>query len=338
MALSVDFGSQIVELVLEYGLIALFVVLTLDSAMVLPFVPGELLLVLAAQRMASSYYELGVAVLVATAGTTFGSFLLYLLARYGGRRFIITHPRVFLMSPDTRDRLERTFQHFGGQLLVFFLRLIPFTRVIVSLPAGLARMPMIRFLIFTGAGNLVFCGGVMGLTYESRQPGSVVAAYARTLRIEYVQPAWDLIRVNWLWTSAILVLILLAFAIWRSMRVAERPTRGASPGLLDNLATWLLIGLGLFLVVGVWTDPELVYGLVSATGLDLGAAAADLPGGELLLTFLVGCLILWLGVIVAAINRRAQNIAHWSRQSLRVRLGVDKPDKAAVNEPKRPAQ
>lgn len=337
MALSVDFGSQIVDFVLEYGLVALFVVLTLDSAMVLPFVPGEFLLVLAAQRMAASYYELGIAVLVATAGTTFGSWLLYLVARYGGRHFILTHPRVFLMSPDTRDRLERTFRHFGGQLLVFFLRLIPFTRVIVSLPAGLARMPMIRFLILTGAGNLVFCGGVMGLTYESRQPGSVVAFYARMLRADYVQPAWELIRVNWLWTSAILVLILLAFAIFRAIRVAGRPTRSASPGLVGNVATWLLIGLGLFLIVGVWTDPELVYGLVSATGLDLGAVAAGLPGGELLLTFLVGCLVLWLGIIVAAINQRAQNIAHWSRRALRIRMGVENADQAAVEPPKRPA-
>ncbi|HLE48035.1 MAG TPA: DedA family protein, partial [Candidatus Thermoplasmatota archaeon] len=193
----VDFGQDILEYVLEHGPIALFFMLMLDSAMILPFVPGELMLVVAVQQFATSRATLVFIILVATLGTTAGSLLLYGIARGGGRVFIEKHPRLFLMSPETRDKLERTFQRPLGQSLVLFLRLFPFTRILVSLPAGLAKMPWIRFTILTFIGNLIFNSGVMYLTYEARQPNSQVAAYLGLARDRYIDPLWLLVLANW---------------------------------------------------------------------------------------------------------------------------------------------
>src|SRR5687767_2649575 len=164
--------------------------------MILPFVPGELILGLAVQRFATSPATLLFAIIVATAGTVVGSFLLFLLAKYGGRNFIMKHPRLFLMNAEKRGKLERTFQRPVGQSLVLFFRLFPFLRIIVSLPAGLARMPNVRFLILTTIGSFCFNAAVMYVLYESKQPNSRVVATITMLRENYGEPLVELAMAN----------------------------------------------------------------------------------------------------------------------------------------------
>lgn len=304
--MALDLTGPLLEFLSSYGLVALIVILFLDSSMLLPLVPGELMLVVGTRQLATDHPSLVVAILAATIGTTLGSLALYGIARGGGRRFIERHPRLFLMSPERRDRLERTFRRPLGQLLVFFFRLFPFLRIVVSLPAGLAKMPWVRFTVLTFLGNLVFNAAVMGVTFESQRPGSPVAATLQRVQVEYLEPAYLFLRIHWLITAAVIVLWGF-FAIVRNyVRAARRPEKKPSGSLVGRLAVITLVGGGITLAAGLWVEPQLVFDLLDATRWNYAAASATVPGGPLVLVALMAGMMVLLGLLLAAIQRRSK--------------------------------
>jgi membrane protein DedA with SNARE-associated domain len=297
VSLSEDVSQTILQLVDQFGLFAVFFALILDSAMILPFVPGELILTIAVKRFATSPAMLTVVVIVATAGTVVGSFLLFLIAKYGGRNFIMNHPRLFMMSSERRDKLEKTFKRPLGQSLVLFFRLFPFLRIIVSLPAGLARMPNLRFLILTTIGSFAFNAGLMWFLYESAQPDSKIAATIDATNHQYIEPgyAWGL--ENLTIVAAIVVAVGILSSIRRSFRMLGNPTVPLRNTLLGTLAVTALFWGGVLLIVGLWTDPLLVYDGIAKSGIDVVALTEDYVPfglGPLLATMAVGiasCLV-----------------------------------------------
>lgn len=304
-----DLTGPLLEFLAAYGLVALILILFLDSSMLLPLVPGELMLVVGTNQLAHDRPSLIVAILAATIGTTLGSLALYGIARGGGRRFIERHPKLFLMSPERRDKLERTFQRPLGQSLVLFFRLFPFFRIIVSLPAGLAKMPWIRFTILTFIGNLIFNAGVMFVTFESRQPNSPVAATIRMVQDQYLEPAYLFLRIHWLITAGLIILWGF-FAIFRQyVRAARHPEKKPSSSMVGNIAVIVLIGGGLFVVAGIWVEPQLVFDLLDATRWDYRRTAEPLPGGPLFLVALLGAMMFLLGLLLASVRSRAKDAA-----------------------------
>jgi len=162
------FEDAALQFVHAYGYVALFVLLALETAMILHFVPSEAIVTVAAATLATDKMQLVLVILVSTLGATTGSLMLYAFARYGGGRFLDRHPRLFGLNAKRRDRLERWFQRPAGESLVFFLRLLPFFRAAVSLPAGLARMDVRRFTIYSAAGSALFNSALAYSTYAVR--------------------------------------------------------------------------------------------------------------------------------------------------------------------------
>ena len=124
----------------NYGYLALFVLLALETSMIMHFIPSEVIVTVAAGTLATNRTQLVLVIAVSTLGASVGSLICYAFARYGGRRFLDRHPRLFGLNAKRRERLEMWFQRPAGESLVFFLRLVPFFRAAVSLPAGLAGM------------------------------------------------------------------------------------------------------------------------------------------------------------------------------------------------------
>lgn len=301
-----DFVSPILDLIDEFGLLALFVFLVLDAAMLLPLVPGELLLILAATRFATDRATLAFVVVVATAAATLGNLLLYGIARGGGRRLVENHPRLFLMSPPTRDRLERLFQRPWGQSLVLLLRVVPLFRLLVNLPAGLARMPVVRFVILSAIGNLAFHVGFMYVAYESRQPGSTVALRAQALQDAYTSPAWDYVRANWLVVGGAVLTLGILLSLRASARTARVGRGQASGSLLGTLATVTLFWGGLALLVGLWTEPDLIYEGFRRAGYDLLANPPDVPYAPASVVAGLGALSTLLALLLYRLRQEAQ--------------------------------
>lgn len=300
-----DLLGPTLEFIAQYGLIAIFVLLVLDGAMLMPVLPGEIIMIMAVTAYADTYGDLVFLVALATAAAVVGSLMLYGVARGGGRRLIENHPRLFMMSRRRRERLERAFENPFGQSLVLFLRVIPLTRVLVNIPAGLAKMKLGRFVVLSTIGMVIFHAGFMWLAFEFRQPGSGVAQAAASVNEEYASPAWNYVLAN----EVITVLAALALGALLSFRASRRryhdpeETTGSIIGWLSTMA--LLWG-GIAVGVALWLDPELVFRVAAAGGLDLEAVSVGLPNEPHSLVALAAGLASVLGLILTSLRRSAK--------------------------------
>jgi membrane protein DedA with SNARE-associated domain len=97
--------------------------------------------------------------LVAVAGAVgcvLGSLVAYWIGMYGGRPLIEKYGRYVLISHHDLDLADRWFSRFG-EVIVFASRLLPVIRTFIAFPAGVARMDLKRFVIYTFAGSLPWC-------------------------------------------------------------------------------------------------------------------------------------------------------------------------------------
>ncbi|HYD24308.1 MAG TPA: DedA family protein [Croceibacterium sp.] len=124
---------------------------------VFPPVPSEVIMGIGGVLVARGEMEFWPLILAGTVGSTLGNYVWYWIGdRWGYRRlaaFTARHGRWLTLTFDDIEKAARFFQSHG-QWVVFALRVSPFLRTMVSLPAGLAHMQLWRFLLFTflGAG------------------------------------------------------------------------------------------------------------------------------------------------------------------------------------------
>ena len=122
---------------------------------VFPPIPSELVLPLAGFQVQRGQMLFVGALIAATLGALAGSVLLYALARSGGRAAILRFGRVLRVTVRDLDRAERWFERYGTRV-VFFGRMVPGARSLVSIPAGVAEMPLVRFCVVTAAGSAIW--------------------------------------------------------------------------------------------------------------------------------------------------------------------------------------
>ena len=100
-------------------------------------------------------------------GCTIGSTVAYWVGAQGGRPFLDKYGRYLLISRYDLELADRWFSKYGDKV-IFFSRLLPVVRTFISLPAGIARMPFARFLVYTFLGSFPWC---FGLAYAGYQLG-----------------------------------------------------------------------------------------------------------------------------------------------------------------------
>jgi membrane protein DedA with SNARE-associated domain len=139
--------------VVSYGLLAILVLMTLESALI-P-IPSELVMTLAGVLAASGKLSLVGAMVVGIVGNLIGSVVLWAIGRTGGRALVERFGRFVFVKPKDLDRAERWFQRHG-EAAVIISRLLPVVRSVISLPAGVAEMPVGRFSLYTLIGTVPF--------------------------------------------------------------------------------------------------------------------------------------------------------------------------------------
>lgn len=144
----------------DYGLVALFVLMVLDN-MAVPF-PSEIPLLLTGVSIREGTMSAAPAVIVAAAGSLVGALVLYTLARLVGRAIIGRWGRFVRIGEDDLARAEAWF-HRRGEMAVLFLRMVPLARTLISVPAGVLEMSLVRFTAYTFIGSLTWGGFVIGL-------------------------------------------------------------------------------------------------------------------------------------------------------------------------------
>jgi membrane protein DedA with SNARE-associated domain len=161
-------NDLITQLIGDYGYVAVFVLMTLESACV-P-VPSEVTMLFGGALASAAFAGVGqeldlVAVgLLGTLGNLLGSWIAYGAGAVGGRPLIDRFGRYLLVLPHEVDRAHAWFER-RGELAVFVSRLLPVIRTFISLPAGVARMPFWRFTIYTVLGCLPWTFALAWLGY-----------------------------------------------------------------------------------------------------------------------------------------------------------------------------
>jgi membrane protein DedA with SNARE-associated domain len=180
----------------DYGLYAVFVLMLVDA--VLP-AASELVMLYAGALAAGAISGHDVTVLGAeidsttwayvamaaagTVGYTLGSVLGWAIGRYGGRPYLERHGRWLHVTPEKLDKAERWFERWGDWA-VLVSRVTPVVRSFVSIPAGIAEMPLARYTVLTFLGTIPWCFGIaaaglaLGASWERFHESFRYADYA----------------------------------------------------------------------------------------------------------------------------------------------------------------
>lgn len=134
-----------------YGYAAMFITMVLENANV-P-IPSEIVLGFSGYLIAQGVFEMNMTMIVATAAGVVGSILSYWMGEHGGRPLLRKYGRYIFFNEHKFEMAEKMFNKYGGAA-VFFGRLLPGIRTFISFPAGIARYPMGRFIIWTLLGTI----------------------------------------------------------------------------------------------------------------------------------------------------------------------------------------
>ncbi len=139
-----------------WGYLAVFLLTVLESACI-P-IPSEVTLGLGGALASGAviggvqgHLDLGLVIVVGIAGSVCGSLLAYVVGRTGGRTLVDRYGKYVLLSHSDLDKAEAWFSR-RGEWMVFYGRVLPFIRTFISLPAGMARMNVAKFIVLTTIG------------------------------------------------------------------------------------------------------------------------------------------------------------------------------------------
>jgi membrane protein DedA with SNARE-associated domain len=142
---------------LGYGGIVLL--MAIESACI-PL-PSEIIMPFSGYLVYTGRFNLWWVGVAGAVGCVLGSMVAYYVGMYGGRPLIEKYGRYILISHHDLDLADRWFAKYG-EAIVFISRLLPVIRTFIAFPAGVARMNVPRFIIYTFAGSLPWC---LGLAY-----------------------------------------------------------------------------------------------------------------------------------------------------------------------------
>ena len=131
-----------------------------------PPIPSELIFPLAGYLAQQGQLTIAGCIVAGAVGNTIGSVPLYLLGRRVGRKrvesFVERHGRWASITPDELQRTQRWFDCHGGAA-VLLAHLVPGLRSLIALPAGIAEMPLWRFVLFTLVGAAIWTAALVWL-------------------------------------------------------------------------------------------------------------------------------------------------------------------------------
>ena len=181
--------------------------------------PSEIIMPFSGYLVYKGQFNLWGVGVAGAVGCVVGSWVAYYVGLYGGRPFIEKYGRYVLMSRHDLDLADRWFARYG-ELIVFASRLLPVVRTFIAFPAGVARMNITRFTVYTFLGSLPWC---LGLAYVGQLLGE----------------QWDKSETLKTWFHRfdfLIGLVILAGAVWWVWRHIKhsRPTHDPTHGAVNS--------------------------------------------------------------------------------------------------------
>jgi len=147
---------------LTLGYPGILALMAIESS-ILPL-PSELVMPPAGYWIAKGKMSLPIVLVCGTAGSVIGALVNYWVAQLLGRAFVRRFGRYVLLSERSLERAERYFAAHG-EISTLVGRLLPVIRHLISIPAGVARMPLARFVSYTAVGAFAWCSVLTGIGY-----------------------------------------------------------------------------------------------------------------------------------------------------------------------------
>ena len=192
-------AAAIIDLITRSGYLGIVLLMGIESACI-PL-PSEVIMPFSGYLVFQGTLVLWLVVLAGAIGCVLGSLVAYAVGAWGGRRLVERYGKYVLVSRRDLDLADRWFREHGG-IIVFVGRLLPMVRTFIAFPAGVARMPIWRFCLYTFLGSLIWCALLAWIGVKLGQH-------------------WDTLG-SWFhrFDAAILAALLIAFGgyVWRHVR------------------------------------------------------------------------------------------------------------------------
>jgi membrane protein DedA with SNARE-associated domain len=144
----------IIAVISKTGYLGVLFLMAIESACI-PL-PSEIIMPFAGYLVYRGQFNLFWAATAGAIGCNIGSIVAYEIGRYGGRPLVERYGSYVFLGHHELEMAERFFQRFGAPA-VFIGRLLPVIRTFIALPAGIGKMPRLRFHIYTFVGSWPWC-------------------------------------------------------------------------------------------------------------------------------------------------------------------------------------
>ena len=204
-----------------WGYAFIFAFMAIESSFI-PF-PSEIVMIpagfLAARgelTLHAPIPDLALACAVGLAGSLAGAYFNYFLSSKLGEPFLRKYGKWFFVKPAALDRACEVFNRYGG-VTTFVCRLVPVIRQLISIPAGLARMPLATFTLFTGLGAGIWTIILAAVGYAlGRSAGDITY-------LELVHRGKALLDANLVWILLGAAVLAVAYVAVSKLVMRRRP-------------------------------------------------------------------------------------------------------------------
>ena len=188
-------AAFVIAVISSTGYLGVLLLMAIESACI-PL-PSEIIMPFAGYLVYTGRFNLYLVATAGALGCNLGSAIAYWVGSQGGRALIEKYGRYVLLRHRDLDRTEYFFHHHG-QITVLLGRLLPVVRTFIALPAGIGKMPLLRFHIYTFVGSWPWC---LALAYVGMKLGQ---RWDTDPRLKHVLHRFD----------ALIVVCLVMAAVW----------------------------------------------------------------------------------------------------------------------------
>ena len=175
-----DIVNWIVQTVGSLGYLGIFIMMFLESTF-FPF-PSEVVMVPAGYLASKGDMNIYIVIIVGVLGSLAGAIFNYILALKFGRVFFLKYGKYLFVKEETLEKLEKFFEKHG-EISTFSGRLIPGVRQLISLPAGMAKMNLAKFSIYTSLGAGIWAIILTLVGYFIGENEALIKEYLKTITI-----------------------------------------------------------------------------------------------------------------------------------------------------------
>jgi len=199
------FAGIIIQTIETTGYAGIAILMALESANI-P-IPSEIIMPFAGYLVSKGEFGFWQVVFWGAIGNLLGSLASYALGFYGGRAFLGRYGKWLFITPYDVALADRLFWKYGT-IITFASRVLPVVRTFISFPAGVAKMDLRKFLLYTFAGSFLWSGLLAYIGVQLGENWHSLERYFRTFD----------------WLIAGILLVLGVWWIWRHIRILKHET------------------------------------------------------------------------------------------------------------------